>query len=295
MKRDAKGRHGKPGGLNDAHHMTGDYFTIHSKRDRSPVDALDGTAKTARPSSYISYPSTTDLTEPPEDVKDIASLLTALKFATIDREKIELVKMFVEHGGEELAYLKDHIPDVMAFLLFQNSRTQLLSYLKRTANEAREHRRSHEDEKKPEGGAEGRKIDNLLAAVDAANAEIGGLEFWSDRKHVLKTDDNESKAVRTIATIFDRPAPKLKVDNDPVDEIRGISDKAEIQDDNTQDIFSQTRQGPRREKEPEEKVDKGKGRAHDSEDDQMEQDSTPRLGPDDLHPPDDMYVPDQQD
>ena len=296
VKRDSQGKRGKHRGTINAHDMTGDYFTIHSMHDRSPVDELDGTAKTARPSSYISYRSTIDLDEPPEEVKDIASLLTALKFANIDREKITMVKKFVQHGGEELVYLKEHIPDIMSFLVFQNSRMQLLSYLKWTANEAREHRQRHEDEDKPEGVAESQRIDNLLAAVDAANAEIGGLEFWSDRKHVLKTDDCDSRAIRTIATIFDQPAPKPKLDNDPVEEIKGISAKAEIQDDNTQSIFRPTAQASTNEQDAEQepehgKVDKGKGRAHDrdSEDDQMEQELTPRLGPDDA------YIPNQQD
>ncbi|KAJ9611090.1 hypothetical protein H2200_004273 [Cladophialophora chaetospira] len=288
VKRDPEGRRGKAGTMNDAHQLTGDYFTIHSKRDRSP-DALDGTAKTAKPSSFISYPSTMDLDEPPEEVKDIASLLKALKFATIDREKIELVKNFVKQGGEELVYLRDHIPDIMSFFVFQNSRTQLLAFLKKTANEARQHRQRHEDDNRPEGDTEGRRIDNLLAAVDAANTEIGGLEFWSDRKHVLKTNDSEADAIQTMATIFDQPAPKPKVENDPVQEIKGISEKADVPDKSTQSVFKDAHESPQdndlseMQDQPQEKEDKGKGRAYDSEDDVIEQDSTPRLGPDEIY------------
>ncbi|EXJ59578.1 hypothetical protein A1O7_03724 [Cladophialophora yegresii CBS 114405] len=297
VKRDFEGRRGRPGTMSEAHNLTGDYFTIHSKRDRSPIDAVDGTAKTARPSSFISFPSTIDIEELPEDVKDIASLLTALKLAKIDREKIEVVKKFVKQGGEELAYLKDHIPQIMSFLVFQTSRTQLLSYLKKTANEARQHRQDHEDDEKPGGDAESRRIDNLLAAVDAANAEIGGLEYWSDRKHVLKTTDSDSLTMQTIATIFDQPAPEPKFENDPVHAIKGISEKADIPDESTESIFNATRPpAPQRPDETNEKLDdaakkedKGKGRAYDSEDDQIEQDSIPRLGADDV------YVPDAED
>jgi hypothetical protein len=284
---------GKPGDMSAAHHLTGDYFTIHSKRDRSPVDGMDGTAKTARPSSFISFPSTADLEGPPEDIKDIASLLKALRFATIDREKIETVKTFVAQGGEELAYLKDEIPSIMSALVFQNSRAQLLSYLKRTAAQAGEHRQSHRDDEKPEGDAEGRRIDNLLAAVEAANAEIGGLEYWSDRKHVLRTNDNENTTTQTITTIFDDPAPRPSLDDDPVQEIKGISEKAGIREDNTRSIFNpahQQRRSPEpnvdEEQEKQEKEDKGKGRAYDSEDDQMETSTPTQLGPDDVFVPD---------
>lgn len=297
VKRDSRGSHGKAGTMSDAHHLTGDYFTIHSKRDRSPIDAVDGTAKTAKPSSFISYPSTNDFDEAPEEVRDIASLLKALKYATVDREKIELVKKFVKQGGEELVYLKDHIPTIMSFLVFQTSRTQLLSYLKKTANDAREHRQTHEDDDKPEGEAERRRINNLLAAVDAANAEIGTLEFWSDRKHVLKTNDSESQTTQAMATISDQTAPKPKFENNPVQEIKGISEKAEVPDENTQSIFKDAHESPplehdepdEKQKQAREKDDKGKGRAYDSEDDIVEQDSTPRLGPDEI------YIADPED
>ncbi|KIW74574.1 hypothetical protein Z517_11344 [Fonsecaea pedrosoi CBS 271.37] len=291
VKRDVHDNYGRPGSVRDAHHLNGDYFTIHSKRDRSPISAVDGPGKTARPSSFVSFPSTIDHDEPPEEIKDIATLLTALKFAPIDREKIDVVKRFVQQGGEELVYLKDHIPDIMSFLVFQNSRRQLLSYLKKTAIEAREHRKSHEQQNKPEGDAESRRINNLLAAVEAADAEIGALDYWSDRKHVLKTNDAASLETRPIATIFDQPTLKPAADDNPVEEIKGIPEKADIEGGNTQTIFKPEKQssieGTQERERAREREDKGKGRAYDSEDDQVEQDSSPRLGTDEV------YVPDQ--
>jgi len=267
----------QPGSLGAAHNMTGDYFTIHSKRDQSPGSAVDGPGKTARPTSYFSYQSTLDSDEPPEDVKDIASLIKALRFATIDRAKIEVVKKFVNQGGEELAYLKDHIKDIMSFLVFQNSRRQLLSFLKESAVEARQHRQKHEDEQNPENDAESRRIDNILAAVDAANAEISGLEYWSDRKDILKTVDDDRMATQAIATIFDEPAPKPKREDDPVQEIRGISKHAEIKAEKSPMRVRMSQQPTQTNDEVKEKPDKGKGRAHDSEDDQVEDNSDSRL------------------
>ncbi|EXJ85707.1 hypothetical protein A1O1_06075 [Capronia coronata CBS 617.96] len=287
VKKNPNALWGRPGSMGAAHHLNPDYFTIHSKRDRSPVSAVDGAGKAARPSSFISFPSTVDPDEPPEEIKDIGTLLKTLKYATVDREKIDLVKKFVDQGGSELFYLKDHIPDIMAFFVFQNSRKQLLSYLRQTTDEARQHRQKHEDEDKPEGDTERGRIDNLLAAVDAANAEIGGLEFWSDRKHVLKTSDSEGMATGPIATIFDEhaPRPEPEVEDDPVKEIKGISEKADIDLEPTPaGSNAETPSATGDEEDRKRKEAKGKGRAteHDSEDDQAEADPTPRLGPDDV-------------
>ncbi|KAG9775143.1 hypothetical protein KCU88_g5162, partial [Aureobasidium melanogenum] len=294
VKKNPDSRWGKPGSMGAAHHLTKDYFTIHSKRDRSPVSVVDGAAQTARPSSFISCPSTTDLVEPPEDIKDIGTLLKSLKFAAVDREKIDLVKRFVDQGGDELVYLKDHLPDIMSYFVFQNSRKQLLSYLKKTAHEARQHRQKHDDDMRPEGDAESRRINNLLAAVDAANAQIGALEFWSDRKHVLKTTDNDGTRSAPISTIFDAPVIEPEVEDDPVQEIKGIPEKADIPEETTSVVFNTQRQSSiekwdgeeavEKSEEPDQREDKGKGRAieHDSEDDQVEAASIPRLGPDDV-------------
>ncbi|KAI1609341.1 hypothetical protein EDD37DRAFT_163646 [Exophiala viscosa] len=290
VKRDGTGGRDKLGGLSAAHHLTQDYFTIHSTRERSPVSTVDGAGKTARPASYVSHASAADMLEqPPEEIKDIANLLKALKFASVDREKIVVVKKFVDQGGEELVYLKDHVPDIMSFLVFQNSRTQLLAYLKKTANDARKHREHHEDEKKPEGDDESRRIDNLLAAVDAANAQVGGLEYWSDRKHVLQTADENALETRALATIFDAPPPKPKANEDVVNEIKGISSEADLKGENTPSVFRRSGQNKETTQKEPEKEDKGKSKAvhHDSEDDRMGADPSPRLRPDEVLIPDD--------
>ncbi|RVX67791.1 hypothetical protein B0A52_07719 [Exophiala mesophila] len=275
-----------PGTLGAAHHLTGDYFTIHSKRDKSPISAVDGTGKTARPSSYISYSDSLDVDQPPEDVKNIASLLKALRFASIDRERIDVVKKFVQTApADELAYLQYHIEDIMSFFVFQNSRRQLLTYLKESANHAREHREKHSQEGQPESDQESRRIDHLLQAIDAANAQITGLEYWSDRKHVLKAVDDGSDITRAIATIFDAPAPKPEPEMEPVKEIKGISDQAEITEEKQAKIFSFPPRPPNNDT-PNEKPDKGKGRAHDSEDDQIEEAPPARLKADQVLIPD---------
>jgi len=288
VKRVDKFGRDNPGSMSAAHHLTTDYFTIHSKRDRSPISVVDGAGKTARPSSFISYPSTIDVDEPPKEVKDIGTLLKALKYATIDREKIDVVKRFVNQAGDELAYLQDHLSDVMSFFVFQNSRRQLLSFLQRSANDARQHRQQHDDEKRPEKDAETRRINNLLAAVEAAKAQIGELEFWSDRNHLLEAADDPSQTTTKTTAVFDGPAPESEVEDDPVQEIKGISAKAELSGEHTSTGCNQARLSSLEEKEQEMDEAKGKGRAteHDSEDDQIEADSAPRLGTDQILIPD---------
>jgi hypothetical protein len=72
------------------------------------------------------------------------------------------------------------MPAIMSMLVFQNSRRQLLSTLMERFEDARQHREDHQAQSKPEGDAEGRRIDDLLRAIDAADAQCKRLEYWSD-------------------------------------------------------------------------------------------------------------------
>jgi hypothetical protein len=44
-----------------------------------------------------------------EEIGDIPSLMQALKLASIDRERIDVLKKFVNNGGDELYYLADRV------------------------------------------------------------------------------------------------------------------------------------------------------------------------------------------
>jgi hypothetical protein len=55
-----------------------------------------------------------------------------------------------------------------------------------TFDAAREHREDHREQGKPEGDAEGRRINNLLKAVEAADAECKKLEYWSDIRQLAE-------------------------------------------------------------------------------------------------------------
>lgn len=211
-------RRDKAGTLEAAHHLTTDYFTIHSnQRERSPIgESSNPEARLARPVSVTSFRSIEEENIIPEEIKDIPSLMKAIKLSAIDREKVDAVKLFISTGGDELFYLKDNMAEIMASFVFQNSRRQILQFLKDQAEQAQEHRDQHDAEDRPEGPAEKRRIDNLLNAAEAATNEIHGLEYWSDRKHVLQTEDE-----------LDEDGDPQQTRASTVGEIRGISDKAE--------------------------------------------------------------------
>lgn len=62
-----------------------------------------------------------------------------------------------------------------------------------TFDAAKEHRDEHKKRGEPESKAEERRINNLLKAVEAADAECKKLEYWSDIKK-LAEDGNTGNA-----------------------------------------------------------------------------------------------------
>lgn len=171
--------------LSEAHMLTPEYFTIHPSRTRS----MD---QSRTPSIAPSWGGKLQAKKEEEDaedraeVRDIATLLTHLRRATIDREKLVLVRNFVSNASEELYYLQDQIPHIMSLFVFQNSRRQLLELLLDEFNAASAHRKKHVSEGKAEGPNEKRRIDNLLNAVQAADQEVKRLEYWSDIRKMVR-------------------------------------------------------------------------------------------------------------
>jgi len=211
--------------ISAGHTLTGDYFTIHT-RGRSPGSGLEN--MTTRGSSHMSRRNAEEMYLPPEDIKNIPSLMKALRLATIDREKIDAMKRFVNTGGEELVYLEEHIPEVFDLFVFQASRRQLLEYLAKAANDAKN--------ENPSSKLEEQRVKGLHGAVSAANKQIGGLEYWSDRQHVLKTTDGNGYDHKSIFS--ESSITTIQKENNPVDVIKGISGKAEIGIDPTRKVLS---------------------------------------------------------
>ena len=104
-KRHLSRRQGTRSGMSQAHVLTADYFTIHS-RSRESSTERNGNA-------YSSFTSRQgDGTEDEEDldeISDINALMRALKKAPVDRAKIAVVKRFLIHGGEDIFYLAERV------------------------------------------------------------------------------------------------------------------------------------------------------------------------------------------
>lgn len=91
-----------------SHMLTEDYFTIHSSKVRSRDQSVAGLSRVE--SGFLNRPNMTVDEEPQiEEIRDIPSLIQALKLASIDRERIDALKEFVNNGGDELYYLADRV------------------------------------------------------------------------------------------------------------------------------------------------------------------------------------------
>ena len=255
--------------------LNADYFTIHNKVGRSR-DSSQERSTVPRLGSTLDDASVDE-----EDVQDISALMRRLKRAHVDREKIEIVKDFVQHGGEELYYLEDSIPAIMSMFIFQNSRQQLLGYLLKTVDDASDHRDDHAQRGEAEGKAEKRRIDNLIKAIQAADKEVKNLEFWSDVKQVahkrseedLDTSEQE-KLVHDVEAseriedaqldgLAEKDEPKTLRGDDRI--IAGIPEEAEVGEDKgisfKQSISENDEKGTESQSVEAEKEEKGKGPA----------------------------------
>lgn len=227
---------GKRGSMKNAHLLNEDYFTIHAaKRSRSRESSAD--RSTNNQSSIMPDVNGNDEAEEGfGEISDISALMAALRRSRVDREKIAAVKMFLEQGGDELFYLAEKIPEILAIFVHQTSCRQLQSYLLQVLDEATStdsKRKDKEDGKKDSDAdiaARKRKIDNLLKGINAAGVHINDLHYWSDLRE--RTAGSEAGPTEeTYALDASEPAevaeaqPHAHSDDDETnvrEEIKGI-------------------------------------------------------------------------
>ncbi|KAF7592797.1 hypothetical protein BBP40_012479 [Aspergillus hancockii] len=157
-----------------AHMLNEDYFTIHTAKKKKKRAASAGPSSRG-PSTFLSRANTNaDEEVPLEEIGNIPTLMYALKNARVDREKLDILKRFVEEGGQELYYLEGKIPDIMPMFVFQASRWQLVMYLTRVIDELSE-------ELSESTGADAeeirRKKDYLIKAVETSRHHVTGPEI----------------------------------------------------------------------------------------------------------------------
>ena len=226
-------RKGKKDDMKAAHMLTAEYFTIHPKRDISPEST--GIKTTGDRSTY--YSNTGDDAESDgdfADITDVNALMVALKTARLDREKIAFIKSFLEHGGDELHYLAEHMPDVIGTFIYQTSRRQIHGLLLEALDEAMMTVNDTEQGESEKQEAAIRKKDNLLKAVQAAGIHVNDQDYWSDLKE--KTQRDETPDIHIERKTMDATQPSgepgqgPEIDEDPdtdiQDEIKGIPDDA---------------------------------------------------------------------
>lgn len=172
---------------NQPHMLTPEYFTIHPAQEQVQSRATSMEAS-VRNRYSISSLAKREMEDGAVfgDIKEIASLMNVLRFARIDREKMEAVENFIEHGGDDLYYLRDHMHEIMRTFIFQASRRLLLAHLLKTFNKVSEEQEKASANQKEVDTVEKQRLENLEAAVKHADEEVKKLEFWSDVKDMAK-------------------------------------------------------------------------------------------------------------
>ncbi|KAJ5892061.1 Meiotically protein [Penicillium subrubescens] len=209
-----------------AHMLNEDYFTIHSSKVRSREQSVNGLSRVE--SGFLSrVGSKVEEETHMEEIGDIPSLLHALKQTSIDRERIDALKKFIEEGGEELYYLNDKIPEIMPMFIFQASRWQFVTYLaKQTENLTQQLSDANsEDKDRIE-----RRRDNLARAAESGKAHITGPDVFTDTYGESGTELLDLTPVSRHDTLLSKRA---HMTNEPLHvlksrEIKGIPKAAEV-------------------------------------------------------------------
>lgn len=233
-----------PGNIKDAHLLSADYFTIHAsrERDRSRGSSADRAA-THRTSMIESFPSESEGEDDIGDVSDILKLMTILRKARIDREKISAVRAFIDLAGDDLLYLGDKMAEIMGLFIYHTSRLQLRSDLYQSLKDAKN---KHEgkatageaDDKEKESLA--KRISNLTKAVRATDehleddhAPVRGRDLKDEDAivGVSNPEHDESRYSREAAGKEGTVVEEDRVSEATTEELKGIPDETEISED----------------------------------------------------------------
>ncbi|KAL4778381.1 hypothetical protein BJX76DRAFT_343346 [Aspergillus varians] len=171
-------RHSRTG-LEMGHTLNEDYFTIHSgvRRRRPSIPERVSRATSSNVGKTI---LDKEGDEGVEEIRNVPTLMYALKTAIVDREKLDAVRRFVDDGGEELYYLDGKIPDIMTRFIYQASRWQLLIYLKDTTQDLPQQQQQDQgssEQTKQEIEYLRRKQEYLSRAADTAERHLTSPEL----------------------------------------------------------------------------------------------------------------------
>ncbi|KAE8352871.1 hypothetical protein BDV28DRAFT_157477 [Aspergillus coremiiformis] len=223
-KSSERSRRGRSG-FEAAHMLNEDYFTIHTaKRKRA---ASMGRASQG-PSTHLSRaPTTVDEAVPLEEIGNIPTLMYALKDAKVDREKLDILRRFVEEGGQELYYLDGKIQEIMTMFVFQASRWQLVTYLTGVIDELSE-------ELSEATGVDAEEVrrqkDYLTKAVNTAKHHLTGPEILASGSRVPAPEMSEMLDLTPAAkreSLLSRSSGRFS--QKPIDNVRHRRSTSSIQ------------------------------------------------------------------
>ena len=233
---------GKTGSMQNAHLLNEDYFTIHAAKRSGSRESSEDRSTTNQASFLPEVKGEDEAEENDGEISDISALMAALRRSRVDREKIVAIKIFLEQGGDELFYLAEKMPEILAIFVHQTSCRQLQSCLLQVLDEAtstdskgRDKENGTEDSD-TEIAARKRKIDNLLKAINAAGVHINDLHYWSDlRDRAISSEAGPTE--ETHALDASEPAevaegqPHAHSEDDETnvrEEIKGIPKDAQV-------------------------------------------------------------------
>ncbi|KAG6038124.1 hypothetical protein E4U19_001046 [Claviceps sp. Clav32 group G5] len=167
--------------------LNSNYFNVRPASSRSKHRRSTGSLVSSRDLSRSSI-TKSFIKEVQEEkaeleIEDIETLLSVLRTSRIDREKREAVDNYLEHAID-LSALQDEMHEIMAILVFQASRKQLLAHLMRQFDQVV--RILAEDGKGNDKKLLQRK-EALEAAVQHADEEVSRLAYWSDIKKMAES------------------------------------------------------------------------------------------------------------
>ncbi len=166
-----------------------EYFSVRGSLEHNQDHSRSPSRGTSHRASKIS--TTTSRAGELEDlasrsIEDIGELLRLLRMASIDREKIEAIDNYLEHGEDDLVHLQEEMHEIMALFVFQASRRVLLTRLTQVYDQTTAALEGQEETDRL-----GRRRQNLSAAVKHADEEVRRLEYWSDVKAMAEEGESE--------------------------------------------------------------------------------------------------------
>ncbi len=207
---------GEPGhSRTDPHLLNPDYFTVQpvSSRRRSGSSRASSFIGSRASISQMSNRDM-DLEEEQQDIEDVETLMPILRRARIDRERIEAIENFLQHGEEELVHLQDEMHEIMSLFIFQASRQALLARLTQVYDETVKEKNDQDSPRLQ------RRAENLAAAIKHADEEVRRLEYWSDMKALTEGGDpqgNPDDQLRQQKQKHQLPSPDIHVELDDGD------------------------------------------------------------------------------